>query len=220
MWFRWLATVRSPRKRAAATSRFVLPSATSSATRRSAAVSPSARVRPLIRPSSARAFAAQPSAPTDSNASRAAAIASRAGRFCAPSAERVADRFVLDDRLSKQIERRLDLSLRGGDETPAARDVGEHPFALDPYRVRLPRVEDLDRVVDSPELEQKLDAVAGPPADARLVPAHCRRVPVGLVEPGVCRRQVCVGQRDEPEDAPVLRYVQAARPTRQVVRAQ
>ena len=54
MWVRWLATVRSPRNSAAATSRFVRPSATSAATRRSAAVSPSSRVRPPIRPSSAR----------------------------------------------------------------------------------------------------------------------------------------------------------------------
>src|SRR5580765_5550064 len=35
MWFRWLATVRSPRNSAAATSRFVLPSATRAATRSS-----------------------------------------------------------------------------------------------------------------------------------------------------------------------------------------
>ncbi len=46
MWVRWLATVRSPRNSAAATSRFVRPSATRAATRRSAAVSPSSRVRP------------------------------------------------------------------------------------------------------------------------------------------------------------------------------
>ena len=50
MCVRWLATVRSPRNSAAATSRFVRPSATSAATRRSAAVSPSSRVRPPMRP--------------------------------------------------------------------------------------------------------------------------------------------------------------------------
>ena len=47
MCVRWLATVRSARKSAAATSWFVRPSATRAATRRSAAVSPSSRVRAL-----------------------------------------------------------------------------------------------------------------------------------------------------------------------------
>ena len=82
MWFRWLATVRSPRNSAAATSRLVLPSATRAATRRSAAVSPSARVRPLIRPSSLRAFRTHVAAPSCSNRESAASIASRAVRFC------------------------------------------------------------------------------------------------------------------------------------------
>ena len=58
-----------------------LPLATRSATRRSAGVRPSLRVRPPIAPSSRRARAAQPAAPRSSKPARAASIASRAGRF-------------------------------------------------------------------------------------------------------------------------------------------
>ena len=87
MWVRWLATVRSPRNSAAATSRFVRPSATRAATRRSAAVSPSSRVRPPMLPSSSRAFSTQVAAPSCSKPSSAASIASRAGALlpCAPA---------------------------------------------------------------------------------------------------------------------------------------
>src|SRR6185436_6939967 len=74
---RWLATVRSERKSVEATSAFVRPFATRSATRCSAGVRPSARVRPPIAPSSSRARSVQPSAPSSSKPASASSIASR-----------------------------------------------------------------------------------------------------------------------------------------------
>ena len=79
MWVRWLATVRSPRNSAAATSRFVRPSATRAATRRSAAVSPSSRVRPPMLPElGARLL--DPGRPPRAARSRRAPPRSRRGR--------------------------------------------------------------------------------------------------------------------------------------------
>ena len=68
MRVRWPSTVRSETNNAAATSRLVLPSATSAATRSSAGVrAPGVAARPLIRFSSARARSAQRVAPQSSN---------------------------------------------------------------------------------------------------------------------------------------------------------
>ena len=221
MWVRWLATVRSPRNSAAATSRFVRPSATRAATRRSAAVSPSSRVRPPMLPSSSRAFSAQVAAPSCSKPSSAASIASRAARFCRarlrtmPSAssaralaERIADVLVLRDRLLQEGGGLIDAPLGGGDETAASRHVREHPLAADPRRVRLPGVEDAHRVVDPAELEEQLDVVGAPPADARLAPPERRGLPVGLAEPLRGRGRVSAPERDEPQDRHVLRRVE------------
>ena len=114
MCVRWLATVRSPRNSAAATSRFVRPSATSAATRRSAAVSlPHAcgrrcgRARPApSRSSSSAPSCSKPRAPPRSPRVPAASGARGGGRCRARAArgpaERIADVLVLRDRLLEQ----------------------------------------------------------------------------------------------------------------------
>ena len=93
------STVRSERKSAAATSLFVLPSATSAATRSSAGVSaPGAAARPLMRFSSARARSAQSAAPIPSKTASASSSVARASRrrfsrrCVAPSASSVRPR--------------------------------------------------------------------------------------------------------------------------------
>ena len=115
MCVRWLATVRSPRKSAAATSRFVRPSATSAATRCSAAVSPLSWVRPPMRPSSTRARSTQVAAPSRSKPAERR-LERGAGRGLLPvappsDAERekgarmsvgIAGRLVLRDRLLEE----------------------------------------------------------------------------------------------------------------------
>ena len=196
MWVRWLATVRSPRNSAAATSRFVGPRRRG---RRRGARLRSAPPRACARRSGrARRAPSRPSvaAPSCSKPASAASIASRArpllpardaGRCRVQAArepaERVADVLVLRDRLLQAGERRRRRPLGRRDEAAAPRHVREYPVAGDPRRVRLPDVEDAHRVVDATELEQQLDVVAGPPADARLAPAQLRGAPLGLLEP-------------------------------------
>jgi len=145
--------VRSPRNSAAATSRFVRPSATRVATRRSAAVSPSWRLRPAIRPSSPRAFATQ----LDGVARRAllaAATPDDAERQeCPRAAKRVGDCFMLGDRLLEQGQRLLDVAASCGHETAASQHMREHPLTPEPGRVRLPDVEDSNGIVDPAELK-------------------------------------------------------------------
>ena len=195
MWVRWLATVRSPRNSAAATSRFVRPSATRTATRRSAAVSPSSRVRPPMLPSSPRAFSprwrrraarsrrALPRSPRGPGASAARA----AGRCRARAApERRPKGSPTASCCATACSSRAAAARRPrarGDETAAPRHVREHPLAADPDRVGLPDVEDSHRVVDAAELEEQLDVVGAPPADARLAPPERRGPPLGLAEP-------------------------------------
>ena len=99
------STVRSERKSAAATSRFVLPSATSAATRSSAGVSaPGVAARPLMRFSSARARSAQSAAPMRSKASSASSSVARASRR--RFARRCAAPRASDDRACSKTSRR------------------------------------------------------------------------------------------------------------------
>ena len=176
MCVRWLATVRSPRNSAAATSRFVRPSATRSATRRSAAVSPSSRVRPPMRPE----LGARPLDPAGrpelleagerrARSPRGPARFCRARRRTMPSASSARARpkesptaSCCATACSRSDSGPIDVALGGGHETAAPRHVREHPVAAEPRRIRLPGVEDAHRLVDPAELEQRLDVVGGP----------------------------------------------------------
>src|SRR5207247_8280634 len=98
--------------------------------------------------------------------------------------------------------------LGGGGEAAAARHVCEHPFTTEPRRIPFPDVEDSNGVVDPAELEENLDVVAAPPADARLTPPESRGLPVGLAQPLHGRGRVAARERDESEDREVLRRVE------------
>ena len=204
MWVRWLADRPLAEEQCGGDLAVRPPSATSAATRRSAAVSPSSRVRPPMRPSSPRAVSIQVAAPSCSKPSSAAAIASRAGRFCRarlrtmPSASSARARpngsptsSCRRDRLLAAARRPRRPRLRRSDETAAARHVREHPLAAEPRRIRLPAVEDSHRVVDPAELEQRLYVVGGPRARVRLAPP----------EPRACRS----ARRATPRPSPRLR---------------
>ena len=224
MCVRWLATVRSPRKSAAATSRFVRPSATRAATRCSAAVSPL-----LARaPSDAPELVLAPSRPRwlrRAARSRRARPGARRGRraFCRsrlrtmPSARRararpygIADRLVLRDRL---LEERCGPSRaiprRRSTQAAAARRVREHPLAAEPSRVGLPDVEE-----SRPRRRRARGSSSAstwsraPPADARLAPPERRCLLVRLAEPLEALGHVSTPERGEPEHRQVLRRVE------------
>ena len=106
--------------------------------------------------------------PSCSKPASAARIASRAGALlprapaddaeCEQRArppEGIADRLVLRDRLLQEGSGLIDVSPGGGDETAASGHLREHPLAAEPYRIRLPDVDDSHRVVDPTELEQQ-----------------------------------------------------------------
>src|SRR5262249_11550248 len=65
---------------------------------------------------------------------------------------------------------------RRGDEPPAACRMCQHPVASEPRRVLLPGVENGDGLVGPAELEQELDVIRAPPADARLAPRERSRL--------------------------------------------
>ena len=169
MCVRWLATVRSPRNSAAATSRFVWPSATRAATRRSAAVRPSSRVRPPMRPSSLRAFSAQVAAPSYSKLSSAALMARAPARFCrcAPADDPEREQRPSRGRGGHPTPRAAQPPgrgttrpargvPRGGDKTPAPHRVRKHPVAAHPLCIRLPDLDKLGR------RRRRVRAPAGP----------------------------------------------------------
>ena len=127
-------------------------------------------------------------APPRSRRGRRASAVRACGRCRARAARGRARRDRRPPRAARPPARRREAACStspcgGGDEAAAARHVREHPLAADPRRVRLPGVEDPHGVVDPAELEQRLDVVGAPPADARLAPAERRGLPVGLVEP-------------------------------------
>ena len=231
MWFRWLATVRSPRNSAAATSRFVLPSATRAATRSSAAVSPFRPGAPAD-PSELGACPGRPACCPDrleavergldrlaSAALLASATSDDAEREqCAGAAERVADGFVLGDRLREQVDGVLDVSAGGGGEAATPGHVREHPLACDPCCIRLPYVEQAHGVFAAAHFEQKLHVVAGPPADARLAPTHLRSPTVGSAEPLQSSRPISTPLRDESDDGEMLGRLEPELLHRQVQR--
>ena len=223
MCVRWLATVRSPRNSAAATSRFVRPSATSAATRRSAAVSPSSRVRPPMRPSSARALL-DPAWPRRAARSRRAPPRSRRGpaRFCRarlrtmPSASSararpngIADRLVLRDRLLEERRGLVDVALRR-----RRRDRGSASRARAPTRGRAARASasqtSRSRTASSirPSSSSSLDVVGASTSGCSARPTRAPRPAGRPAEPRRGRGRVSAPERDEPEDRQVLRRVE------------
>ena len=224
MCVRWLATVRSPRNSAAATSRFVRPSATSAATRRSAGVSPSSRVRPPIRPSSARARSTQ------------------RGR---------AELLEAVERRLDRLPRRRASAARAGATTPRASSARARPNGSPTASCSLDRL--LEQALGAPRRRRarrrrargsasrrraptRGRAASRPPPSAsserarrrrrgraRAAPRRSRRVhqrTLGSPQPSsaACssasssqstrRRSVPAPERDEPEDREVLRRVE------------
>ena len=171
------STVRSERKSAAATSLFVLPSATSAATRSSAGVSaPGDAARPLMRFSSARARSAQSAAPIPSKTASASSSVTRASRrrfsrrCVAPSASSVRPRSsgsstcaCRSSAVCERGQRGIELARLRGEESPAARAVGERRDALEPAGVPFVPVQELARFEESSELDERLDVVDDEP---------------------------------------------------------
>src|SRR5438093_1351454 len=91
-----------------------------------------------------------------------------------------------------------------GDDPTVSGCVRQHPLAGNASGVRLPDVEDSDRVLDPAKLEQKLDLIAAPPADTGLAPPERGCLPRGFVEPIHGPGQISTPARDEPEDRHVL----------------
>ena len=207
------STVRSERKSAAATSLFVLPSATSAATRSSAGVSaPGVAARPLMRLSSERARSAQSAAPIPSKIASASWSVSRASRrrftrrCVAPSASRVRPRSSGSSTFACHSS---------ASSTPRAQPPGRRPgrrAALGSARSsRAPRraraagvplvpVEQLDGLVPPPELDQRLDRSVTKRdrsgLEDRLPPARRRRpAQARFRSAGVTERELEVAER-------------------------
>ena len=157
---------------------------------------PVSRVRPPILPSSSRARSAQLAAPSCSKPASAAAIASRAGRFCrvrlrttpsasnaracpngSPTAPCCATACCRRTRPGRRPAGRRH-------EAAAPRHLRVHPFATEPRGIGLPDVDHPHPVVDPAELEQRLGVVGAPPAVARLAPPELGGPPIGFAEPG------------------------------------
>ena len=217
MWVRWLATVRSPRNSAAATSRFVRPSATRAATRRSAAVRPFLARAPadpselgarLLGPGG-RAERLEAAERGHDRVAGGALLRVRAGgrrraRAARGRGRRGRRRPRAAATACSRSDARLDRRLRRAAATRPRQRVtcASTQLAGEPCRVRLPHVEDAHRVVDPAELEQQLDVVGGPPAHARLAPAElgaCRSAFASHVQRG---GRVAAPERDEPERPP------------------
>ena len=122
--------------------------------------------------------------------------------------ERIIHDPVLGDRLLEQLERRVDLALRGSHQAAAARRVREYPLASHANRVSLPNVEYRERVVVPAEGEQQLDVVGAPPANARLTPPQLRRLPVCAVEPLSRSGKVAAPECCQSHDREMLRRMQ------------
>ena len=153
------STVRSDRKRAAATSRFVLPSATSAATRSSAGVSAPRRRRAAADPLQLRTRTFRPEGGADAledrqrlaQASRALPGAASCGAVQRPTRaasdrDRVGAPPAGGGRVPHRRARSLvDPPVRGVEQSPAAGAVGERGRALEPSRIPLVPVEELAR---------------------------------------------------------------------------
>ena len=111
---------------------------------------------------------------------------------------------MLCNRLLQERNGPIHGPLDGGDETAAARHVREHPLTAEPRRVSLPDLEDPNGVVDPAELEEQLDVVGTPPANARLTPSEPLGLLVRLAEPHRGRGPVSAPEFDETQDRYVL----------------
>ena len=162
------------RKRAAATSRFVRPSATSVAIRRSASVSSSPDgVRPPIRASSARACSAQSGAPSRSKrvervlerraggaALLRAPLRSSEREQRARVVERVGAAGVFGERALEARERAVEIATRRQQEPAAAREDRQRPGPVERVGALLPRLENLVGLVELADRDQRLEQVA------------------------------------------------------------
>src|ERR671911_546436 len=83
----------------------------------------------------------------------------RAGRRGAPAVERQLDPRVQVERILESAQRRLELSGLSVEQPSTAQAVGERRDALEPLRVSLVPVEELDRLVSTTELDESLDVV-------------------------------------------------------------
>ena len=169
-------------KSAAATSRFVWPSATSSAIRRSASVSSSRDgARPPIRASSARAFSAQSGAPSRSNAASASAKrrACRAALLRPPLRgaereqrtrvlERILGPRVLGQRRSERDLGAVEIAPRGEQERAATGRDRERPGAVEQARALLPGSQLPLGLLELADRDQRLQRVGELQAMARL----------------------------------------------------
>ncbi len=173
MWPRCPSTVRSDRKSAVATSLFVLPRATSAATRSSAGVSaPGAAARPLMRFSSARARSAQSAAPIPSKTASASSSVARASRrrfsrrCVAPSASSVRPRSsgsstcaCRSSAVANAASAASSSPACAARSPAAARAVGERGDALQPAGVPFVPVQELGRIAETSQLDECLDVV-------------------------------------------------------------
>src|SRR5262249_15430447 len=90
----------------------------------------------------------------------------------------IADLLVLGDRAREKRVSLLAVAAGRSALSAASGHVCKHPVSPDPLRVGFPLVDDVDGIADPVEAKQRLDMVAAPPADARLLPVepHCRLV--------------------------------------------
>jgi hypothetical protein len=86
----------------------------------------------------------------------------------AGAAERIAGGGVALDRPFEQRQGPVDVALGGCDESAASDSGGKHGLAAEAGRVRLPRVEDGDRLIDASQLKERLDVVGAPRGQVRF----------------------------------------------------
>ena len=202
------------RKRAAATSRFVLPSATRRAIRRSASVSsPREGARPPMRASSARVCSAQSGAPRRSKRARASSRVVRASPRCLarrcvlPNASNVRawwngsvpQRACSASARSKFFDAPCIVSARGEQQRPAAGQNRQRPGPVEGSRAWLPGGEDLVRFVEFADGNQRLEQVAQVEAHARLANEHCLAQGVYSSQMLESCRRVAQRELHEPE---------------------
>ena len=218
MCVKWLATVRSPRKSAVATSRFVRPSATSTATRRSD--DGQARLASCARRcfrARSRAFALHVAAPSSSNAAQrrcdrvagSSASAAARRRTIAECQERAGATVGISDALRAArppAQKRLGLAdrpARGSDEPAATRRRARAPTRGRPASRPPPTRRSAEARRRSRPSSSSSSAWS--PLHQRTLgsphPSSAARRP-GPVEPLAARGRVPAPQRSEPQDPP------------------
>ena len=115
-------------------------------------------------------------------------------------AERVADAFVLPNRLLEQRDGVLNVARCRGGEPTASAHVGERPAATESRRFRRPFVQQLACLPNLTEREQRLDMVRAPRPHHRFEKPDPGRNLVGLRERACCLGRVSTPERGEPSD--------------------